>query len=389
MTSKHAVVVGGGIAGLATAAALQRGSWQVTLVERQSALSEVGAGITLWPNALRALDALGLGGRIRERGLAQSSGGIRDSRGRWLSRTDTAALVARYGDGVVVVERAELLDALQEACGEVDIRTSTEVTAADGEGTVTIASSGSDGNCAGEVLRGDVVIGADGVWSAVRAALWPHATVRSTDTLAARLVGRLVGSSEVAGGEIWNGGGDYAGVAPLPDGRLYAYLAVPVAAEPNGEVDWWQQRFAEWPFPLPQVLADAESSQLLLNELYELTPLDTLVRGRIALVGDAAHAMTPNLGQGACQALEDAVELSAVLDHRLAEGDITQRLSLYNRRRLPRVHRIAKWSHSAGVAASLAGRAPTTFRNTVIGLLPAGLLLRRLDTVIDWHAPGT
>src|SRR5699024_1677412 len=91
----HAVIIGGGIAGLAAATALQNRSWHVTILEREPAPAEVGAGITLWPNALRALDALGIGSLIRSRGLTQAAGGIRSSRGRWPARPDAAGLAGR------------------------------------------------------------------------------------------------------------------------------------------------------------------------------------------------------------------------------------------------------------------------------------------------------
>ncbi|TSE01716.1 FAD-dependent oxidoreductase [Skermania sp. ID1734] len=376
-----AVVVGGGIGGLSTAVALQRRSWQVTVFERRPALSESGAGITLWPNALRALDALGIGTRIRGLGLAQSSGGMRDSDGRWLVRTDTAALAKRFGDGIIVLQRSELLTALRQACTDIDVRVSTEVRGVDANGTVTLGS--------GDRMQSDVVVGADGVWSVARQAVWPDAAVRSTGMLAARLVGRVGDPASVEGGESW-GAGDYAGVAPLPDGRFYAYLVVPVTAEVPTEADaalcWWQRRFSRWHAPFPELLANLEPSQLLCNEIFELKQLPTLAHGRVALVGDAAHAMTPNLGQGACQALEDAVELGSALG--VPGGvDVMHKLAVYNKRRLARVHKIARRSHSAGLAASLRGRVPTSIRNTVVRALPAAATMRAFDTVVDWHPP--
>ncbi|MCR3720303.1 MULTISPECIES: FAD-dependent oxidoreductase [Prauserella salsuginis group] len=384
--SEHAVVVGGGIAGLATAVALQRRSWQVTVLERKPSISEVGAGITLWPNALRALDALGLGERIRGLGLVQGSGGIRDSRGRWLARTDSDALAARFGDGMVVVERGELLATLRDACRDVRVRTSAEVRGVDAD-TADPDTAVTLGN--GESVRGDVVIGADGVGSAVRGSLWSRARVRSTGMLAARFIGRLADPGDVEGGESW-GRGDYAGIAPLPDGRLYVFLVVPVASGvpsgPGEALPWLRHRFASWHDPLPQLLASVEPSQLLVNELADLAPLRTLVHGRAVLVGDAAHAWAPNLGQGACQALEDSVELASALAAG-ADRDIAQRLRVYDRRRLPRVHRLARRSRSAGRAAGMRGRTTTTVRNALVGAVPDALALRAFDATLDWTPP--
>ena len=136
---------------------------------------------------------------------------------------------------------------------------------------------------------------------------------------------------------------------------------------------------------MPELLADIEPSQLLVNELVDLAPLPTLTRGRVALVGDAAHAMAPNLGQGACQALEDAVELASALA--ATDGDTAERPRAYERRRLRRVHRVARRSRSAGIAAGLRGRATTTARNVLAGAVPGALTLRTFDATLDWTPP--
>ncbi|KAA9162326.1 FAD-dependent oxidoreductase [Amycolatopsis acidicola] len=377
-SDRQAVIVGGGIGGLAVAVALRRGSWQVTVLERHPSLSEIGAGITLWPNALRALDALGLGD-VRSLGVVPAGGGMRDPRGKWLNRTDMGEL---GGDGILVLERRRLLGALQDAvAGDegVAVRTGVTVVGVDARGVVDCAS--------GEQICGDVVIGADGINSAVRRALWPQAKVRSTGIVAARLIGRLDDSREPGNGETW-GRGDYAGVAPLPEGSLYAYYATRRTAEalaaPQDALPWWQRKFANWHYPLPQLLDAAEPDRFLCHELFELPPLDTLVRGQVALAGDAAHAMTPNLGQGACLALEDAVELAAALD---GSAPVVTGLRDYERSRLPRVHRLAKRSHTAGVVAALSGRALTTFRNTLVRVTPESVSLRAFRSVADWRPP--
>jgi 2-polyprenyl-6-methoxyphenol hydroxylase-like FAD-dependent oxidoreductase len=271
---------------------------------------------------------------------------------------------------MVVLERPQLLAALRDACTDVDIRVATDVDDVTADGTVTTGD--------GQTLTGDVVIGADGLWSTVRRKLWPDSTIRPTGALAARLIG-TVGRPITEAGETW-GHGDYAGVVPLPDGRIYAYLVVPVEqSEPD--LPWWQRRFADWHFPLPQLLADPE--QLLLNELFDLAPLPTLVNGTVALVGDAGHAITPNLGQGACQALEDAVELAACLN----PNDATSRLDRYDERRRPRVHLLARRSRAAGVPAAWRGRLPVLARNTLVSVVPDTLLLRNFDAAVNWRPP--
>lgn len=371
----HAVIVGGGIGGLATALALRRRSWRVTVLERRTSISEIGAGITLWPNALRALDVLGLGPHVRSRGKALVSGGMRDQRGKWLTGDVMRELAAQPDGGILVLERRHLLAALQDALAgdeQVGIRVGAAV------GGVT-ADAVVDG-----ALRGDVVIGADGLNSAVRRALWPRAEVRTTGMVAARLIGKLEDSRAVGGGETW-GRGDYAGLSPLPEGRLYAYYVTRRVPEASRALPWWQQRFASWHYPLPQLLAAATPDELLCHELFELVPLDTLVCGHVALVGDAAHAMTPNLGQGACLALEDAVELAAALD---SGGAVEDRLRGYDRSRLPRVHRLAKRSHTAGLAPAVSGRTLTAIRNTLIRLTPLGVSVRAFRGVADWNPPA-
>src|SRR5919202_2062899 len=115
MTSRHrAIVVGAGIGGLATAVALRRTGLEVRVLERAPQLTEVGAGLSLWPNAMRALDALGLGDQVRAAGVPQVTGGLRRPDGRWLARADSGEVARRFGD-VVMVARAELLAVLRDA----------------------------------------------------------------------------------------------------------------------------------------------------------------------------------------------------------------------------------------------------------------------------------
>ncbi|GAA4858939.1 FAD-dependent monooxygenase [Actinomycetospora straminea] len=364
----RALVVGAGIGGLATAIALRGAGWEVEVRERRAAPWDEGAGISLWPNALRALDALGVGDAVRAVGHAHEAGGIRDRRGRWLARTDNAVLARRHGDGILVLDRADLLRVLVDALPDGAVRT--------GE-TVDPTALGVPGETA------DLLVGADGIGSPTRALVAPEARPRSTGTVAWRVAAAPAGDPPRAGGETW-GDGAYAGIAPHGDGRVHLWAVVPAGEPAASDLDALRHRLAGWHDPLPALLARADPASALVTELRWLPPLRRTVAGRTVLVGDAAHAMTPNLGQGACLALEDA----ATLGRCLASGDVDEGLRRHDRLRRPRTARLTRMSRFAGRVAGLRGRVPTAVRDGVGRLVPTAVTVRGLDGVLDWRPPA-
>lgn len=363
-----AIIVGGGIGGLASALALTREGWQVEVLERAPEFTEAGAGLSLWPNALRALDALGVGEPVRSRAALEGQAGIRDAAGRWLSRADTAELERRYG-AAAMIHRADLLAALLAALPGQALRPGTTVTAVRPDGTVRHSGGES---------RADLVVGADGVRSATRQSVWPDAPgPRYAGYTTWRMVTAPVPVAESS--ESW-GRGERFGYLPLADGRVYCFAAAnaPEGARDDG-LAGLRRRFGGWHDPIPALLEATEPGAVLHHDLYELPPLKTYTCGRVVLAGDAAHAMTPNLGQGACQALEDAV----VLGHVMASGDGP---AAYDRQRRPRTQMIARRSRRAGVAAQWASPAAVSLRNTALRLLPSSSLARSLAPILDWAA---
>jgi len=363
-----AVVIGGGIAGLASALALTGRGWEVEVFERAPGFTEIGAGLSLWPNALRALDALGVGEVVRGQAVLQGAVGIRDPAGRWLSRSDTADLERRFGL-TAMIHRADLLEVLRAAVPEGVLRPGTLVREVRADGTVTH----SGGEC-----RADLVVGADGVHSATRRSVWPGAPApRYVGYTSWRMVCPPVPVTETAE---WWGRGERFGYAPLPDGRIYVYATANAAeGASDGGLPELGRRFGGWHHPIPALLDAADPGAVLHHDLYELPPLTTYTSGRVVLVGDAAHAMTPNLGQGACQALEDAVVLGNVM----ASGD---GLAAYDRQRRPRTQMIARRSRQIGVAGQWASPAAVKLRDTALRLMPSSSFARSVAPILDWAA---
>ncbi|HET7304899.1 MAG TPA: FAD-dependent monooxygenase [Segeticoccus sp.] len=373
-----AVVIGGGIGGLASAVALSRAGHEVEVLEQAPEFSEVGAGLSLWPNAVRALDALGVGNAVRARSATPRQGGIRDSAGRWLARQDVAAITRRFGP-LLMVHRADLLDVLHDAVPPAALRAGTRVEDVTEDGLVR--------HSAGE-SRGDVVIGADGTNSTVRQRLWRSAAPpRYAGYVAYRMLTTPVDLAD-EGGETW-GRGERFGYVPLPDGRYYCFAAVtaPAGSASEGLAEL-RRRFAGWHPPIPELLeAVPDEDAVLFHDLADLPPLESYVRGRVALLGDAAHAMTPNLGQGAGQAIEDAVVLAQALG---TAGSPTTAggLTAYDRLRRPRTQGIVERSRMAGEVAQWSHPAAMRLRNTGLRLLPDRVFNAGLAQVLDWHPEG-
>jgi 2-polyprenyl-6-methoxyphenol hydroxylase-like FAD-dependent oxidoreductase len=383
----RAVVIGAGIGGLATAAGLCAAGWEVTVCERAASVEPVGAGLALAPNGLRALDAFGAGDALRKLAVTQELG-VRRADGRWLARSSSGRMIAdRFGDPVILVPRTAVIDALTARVPAGVLSLATEVTsvAPGGKAAARVATT------AGE-LAADLVVAADGIGSATRTALFPgHPGPRFTGITAWRLLTSPV-SGPVPMAESW-GRGTVFGVMPLADGRVYCYATAPAdpGARAADELAELVKRFGTWHEPIPRLLAAARPQDVLRHDVAELAaPLPSFNGGRTALLGDAAHPMTPNLGQGACQALEDAVVLS-----RLAAGPdpdaVPGLLDRYTAARLARTTDVVRWSRRVAIMSTWSSPAAVAFRDTLTwlaGRLAARAELRALATVYDWQPPA-
>ncbi|MFF3427849.1 FAD-dependent oxidoreductase [Streptomyces sp. NPDC002602] len=389
-SGRHAVVVGAGIGGLTAAVALHRKGWRVTVCERAPEPSTLGAGIVLAPNALRALDAIGFdAGRAAGRTTAAAMG-VRRPGGSWLSRADTAEMAARYGRPPLAVHRRSLTAALAAALPAGTIRYGCAVTSVEQP-----AGNAGRGGYERPVVRtaggaepaADLVVAADGIHSPLRRRYFPdHPGLRYSGETAWRTVLPAAPDgvrpvAEAVAAETW-GRGERFGTVPLADGRVYVY-ATAVVPEGGRSADVRAEllrRFRTWHDPIPALLERIDPSAVLRHDLYDLAaPLPRHHLGRLVWIGDAAHAMTPNLGQGGCQAIEDAV----VLAHLVDGPDVATALAAYDAARGPRTDALRVRARRAGRIAALTHPLAVAARDLAVRATPARVARRALDDLFD------
>jgi 2-polyprenyl-6-methoxyphenol hydroxylase-like FAD-dependent oxidoreductase len=377
-TSKKVVIVGGGIGGLTAAVSLRRHGHEVVVLERRATAEEAGAGISLWPNAMRILHDLGLGPALEASAISDGRATIRTRRGRHLSASEMGAIERRFAAPLSVVHRRHLLDVLRTAVGDDTLRLGSTCIGATQDEQAASALLADGGQ-----VEGDVIVAADGVGSRLREALLGPAAPRATGIVAWRAVVAANGFDVAAvTGEAW-GRGQLFGAARLTQNQLYWFASAraPESADrsQHAERESLRARFADWHAPIPAIIDSTPPETIIRTPLRDIGPLATWVSGRVALLGDAAHAMLPNLGQGGCQAIEDAAALATAL----ANGaEVRDALSAYERSRKPRAEKIARQSRQMSGLAHQRNPAAVALRNVAMRAAPAAATLRRLDDLV-------
>lgn len=383
---RQAVIAGGGIAGAAAALALARDGWRVTLCEAAPGFGEVGAGLQVSPNAARVLRWLGVLDAVAARAFRPRAAVLRDGRsGAAVYRAELGqAAEARWGAPYLHVHRADLLAALIEAvkAAGVELRTGTAVAAYRRRPEGPAAKLGSE-----ETLAGDLVIGADGIRSALRAQLNGPEEPAFAGQVAWR--GTIPAERLPAGlvppdATIWAGPGRHLVTYYLRGGELVNFVAVEESAEwtaegwsAPGDPERLRRGFAGWHPGVTAVLDHVGAT--FLWGLFTRRAQVRWVDGPVALIGDAAHPMLPFMAQGAAMALEDVAVLVGALR---TEGDVAKAALAFEDRRWDRVTRVQERSEANGRLFHERRGLMRAGRQGLVGLvsrLLPGLAAGRLD----------
>jgi salicylate hydroxylase len=389
MSSQPILIAGGGIGGLAAALALARIGRPSVIVERSAIPAETGAGIQLSPNAVKAVRQLGVADSVAQ--IATSPAVLTVRRGgdaRVLATTPLDSTATRFGAPYWTIHRADLHRALLAAANAhpsiQDLPSFGIASAACTPDGATITSTD------GRILQGAALIGADGVWSRVRASIMPGADPKPSGFIAYRTLIPAEGAGILAASEVG---------AWLAPGAHVVHYPVRACSSINVVVikrDMWQGNGWNAPADAAEVAGATHGFAQPLQDVLARAPhwhkwslsaplrLNTFTRGHIALLGDAAHPILPFLAQGGAMALEDAVQLAASLAAH--PTDLPLALINYDRARQRRVQRVAATANRNGHIFHLTGPLVAA-RDLALRALPPSTLLTRLNWLYAYEGP--
>jgi len=368
------VIVGAGIGGLASGIALARAGHEVTIIEKRAQFKEEGAGVVLGPNVMTAVRLLGLTSDLRAVGKEVAGMNITNARGDMLGRSSYR--VSGLPEPGVALHRSRLHEVLRAHFeGELRLgRTIERLAFGDRPQLVVDGSS----------LTCDLMIGADGIRSQLRQALYPGFVTRYSGVTCFRFVLDAQWTHEAY--EMW-GPGKRVGVVPVGEGKTYVFLAInapPRAPAPWATLDDFRQQWSAFASPGAEAIAAVKDLGTLLHDDLEDGLAPQFYGPGVVLLGDAAHAVTPNMGQGAGLAIEDACCLANVLDE---NRPLVEALADYERLRRPRAKWILDRSFSFGRLAQMTAPVGRWLRDWAVRLTPASVNERVLRRIVS-DMPG-
>jgi len=372
-------IIGGGIAGLTTAIALQKIGKQPIIFEGAETVKGLGAGLGLAANALQGFKRLDILEEVINLGRILPSFTIYDQKGRQITKTDSKKLSRKYGIDNFTIHRANLHKLLLSKLDGHQVFTNKKaIDIEQKENGVIIKFQD------GSFHETKFLIVADGIHSEIRKKLCPGSLPRFAGYTCWRAVIDNPGMTYTESSETWAPTGRF-GIVPLAFNKLYWFACINAKSNDSRLNDFTitdlQNHFKDFHHPIPEILLQTKTECLIHNDIIDIQPIDNYAFKNVLLIGDAAHATTPNLGQGACQAIEDAVIIAEEINR---NTDIRSAFTKFERRRIKRTHDIIKKSWTVGKIAQLENAFLVSMRNAVFRLLPSRVndqQLRKIYTV--------
>lgn len=367
-------IIGGGIGGLATAVGLHNIGINAHVYEQASSFKPLGAGIGIGSNVMLALNKLGVREDILKSGTALHEQRFLNGHFKVMNTIDFTLLKKRFGEENITIERADLHEALFNAVDPAYFHFNKKVKRFEqtNESVTLFFTDGSE-----KIV--DYVIAADGIYSVFRQTLIPTSTPRYAGYTCWR--GITKNKEDVPlhlSSEAWSKQGRF-GWAPLYNGDVYWFACVNAkekdphyrALDKSGVA----KQFTHLSPTVERLISETKDAYFLHHDIYDIKPLSTFVYNRICLLGDAAHATTPNMGQGAGQSIEDAYELMQAIKR---TSTITDAFRIYDEKRVKKTKKVIDLSRQIGWAAQWENPFLIAFRNTFFPLIPKSLLFWRL-----------
>lgn len=367
-------IIGAGIAGLTTAIALNEIGKKAVIFEAAQQVEAIGAGLGMGANAIMAFDRIGIKDVVIRHGRVLESFTVYDQKGKVITKADNNALTAKYGTNNFTIHRAELYKVLLSKLKKGQIVTGKQaVRFKQNPDSVTILFED------GSKFETRYLIAADGIHSHIRKTLIPDSKPRYSGYSCWRAVIENTNLSISESSETWGKNGRF-GIVPLADKKLYWFACIngPENSDKfkNFSISSLKNHFRDFHAPIPQILLHTKDEHLLWNDICDIRPLNQFVFNNIVLIGDAAHATTPNLGQGACQAIEDAVILA---DEISKNSNLNLAFQMFEKRRLKRTRFIIETSQRIGKIAQTDNPLLIWLRNKLFRMLPKSINEKQLE----------
>jgi 2-polyprenyl-6-methoxyphenol hydroxylase-like FAD-dependent oxidoreductase len=371
-------ISGGGIAGLTAALAFQKAGYETTIFEAAANLRPVGAGLGLAPNAMKALAALSIADDMIPLGRKLPYFRILDKNGNIISETDSRMVSEKFGLDNFTIHRHKLHEALLKHIDPESVKSGKKAIAFEEKNRKTKIRFADNTH-----FEADYLIVADGVNSLLRSRIVPREVKRYAGYTCWRGVIDNAGQLAEGASETWDTKGRF-GIVPLADNQIYWFACMKSKADHAAynalNARDLARHFSHFHHPVPEILRRATQFPLIHNDIYDLAPLPHYAFGNKLLIGDAAHATTPNMGQGACQAIEDAATLYVELQK---DQSIEQVFAAFEAKRMERTQYVISQSRLVGNMAQLSNPLLASLRNVVLRLMPASAREKQFDKLYN------